>query len=267
MQTIDMQLQLQDHFKRQYEQTVLCRLTAHAYAENHAEVSTYLSGIPHPFFNPVFGYPQKNQNTFIEEKLEHFNNANLPFVWYITESEGEEFKQKLLAKGFKSAGVFQGVSGSLENCIEQPSLPLSYTLEAINTIESLYEFGELVSSNFGIMGVSREMFHQLLKKSLHNTDYNLLHWGVRKNGIIVSCVSTFIVKEMVSFWNGSTIISERKKGLSTAIRKFALHHAIKNGCTVGCSYLMPDSLALGICTQLGYNQIWAFNAFISPESI
>ena len=69
---------------------------------------------------------------------------------------------------------------------------------------------------------------------------------------------------IVSFWNGASIPELRKQGLSTALRRFSLQHAMANGARFGSSYLMSEGLAFGICSKLGYKTKWRFHAFVSP---
>ena len=93
----------------------------------------------------------------------------------------------------------------------------------------------------------------------------MYHWVARKNGQMVSAVSTLIEGDTASFWNGASLPTVRKQGLSTALRQLALQHAVSKGCRMGTSYLMAEGLALGICTKLGYETKWRFNAFLAPK--
>lgn len=71
----------------------------------------------------------------------------------------------------------------------------------------------------------------------------------------------------MSFWNGASLPEIRRQGLSTALRYFALRDAISKGCCFGASYLMSDGLAFGICSKLGYQTKWRFNAFLAPATL
>ena len=112
---------------------------------------------------------------------------------------------------------------------------------------------ELICQCFHIEGASQEYY----KKAMWGKK-ELFHWAAKVDGKVVSCVTTLIDGSAASFWNGATCESFRHQGLSTALRKMALNHAISKGCHTGISYLMAEGLALGICNKLGFQTKWRF---------
>lgn len=257
---------LQDHFTYQYSLLVSNKFVPNSRLEHSNGVQTVLSGIPYPFLNTVTGCPTRDADACIQEKLTCFNQARLPFAWFINEGEGEEFMQKLAQHGFQNAGIFQGVIGPLNISSEMPALPSDYSIGLVKDQAAMAEFNDLVCANFAIEGTAKEMYRQLLWNEAKGTSPNMSHWFVRHHGKMVAAVSTLLQNDIVSFWNGATEAGHRRKGLSTAIRYNALNAARARGCTIGASYLMSDGMALGICTKFGFKPQWRFHVYVAPEA-
>jgi hypothetical protein len=225
-----------------------------------------LSGIPGPFFNPVFGCPSDSWDARIEEQCSYFAEAKVPFVWYVDEESSPEFKKKLLDHGFQDGGILQGVIGFLDKPIPSPEIPDDCVLELVEDEAAMEEFTEVVCSVFNYQGASREMYKKFWWDTTKNPQYTLLHWIARKDGKAVSALSTLIDKDVVSFWNGASLPEIRRHGFNTALRRLALRDAVSRGCRIGISYLMAEAMAFGICSKLGYQPEWRFNVFVSPNN-
>lgn len=208
--------------------------------------TNYLSHIPVPYYNAVFGTP--NNDECIQKQIAYFQKEKMPFVWYL--DEGSPAKQKLLDHGFQDAGIFQGVMGPLHDI---PASEIDY--ELVKDESALDEFTDIVCSVFEIEAKAD-------LKRIFSQAKNMCHWLARKDGRAVSTLSTLIDGEMVSFWNGATLPEYRKQGLSTALRHIALRDAISKGCKTGASYLMSEGMALGICTKLGFEPKWRFHVLV-----
>ncbi len=256
---------LQEHFNLLYLMLTENHFVPNAAFETIKGVRRCLSGIPVPYHNAVFGCPENtNWDECIDEQLSFFNEAKMPFVWYLNEEVSPEFKQKLLAHGFQDGGIFRGVIGALDKPIPSPEIPDDCVLELVQDEAAMEEFNELVCATFGIDGESRGMYKTVLWNATKTTDSTMFHWIARKQGKAVSALSTLIEGDVVSFWNGASIPEIRRQGLSTALRCLALKDATSRGCRLGVSYLMAEGLAFGICSKLGYQTKWRFNVFVSP---
>lgn len=256
---------LQEHYPLLYRILAESKLVPQAVFEtvDHG-LQRCLSGISFPTLNTVIGCPinQKAWDTCIEEQLQYFKAAKLPFVWYVNEEDNPEFKEKLISYGFQDPGMFQGVIGKLDYSIPNPEVPQNCTLELVSDEQTLEDFNELVCHTFGFQGDAKFLFKQALVKASQNSDLPMLHWVVRKHGKVVSTVSTLIQGNQVSLWNGATALDLRGQGLSTALYRLALKDAMSKGCQIGMAFLMSEGLALGICQKLGYQTKWRFHAFL-----
>lgn len=259
---------LKQHFLLLYELISGYKLIPNASFEKINTVYRCLSGIPHPYNNIIMGIPNSDYNwdLFIKQQMNYFNKLNMPFVWYVDENSNRKFMDKLNNYNFKNVGVFQGVLGSLDCSIPNPIIPTGYTLERVENKDALDEFNELVCTVFAIHGVSKEMYGKILWNAMQGDRPMMSHWIARKEGAVVSAVSTLIKDELVSFWNGATIPELRRNGLSTALRCLALQDDTSKGCQFGASYLMSEGLALGICKKLGYRSEWRFHCFVAPTA-
>jgi len=224
----------------------------------------YVSGAPSPFLNVIVGTPEKPSDACIEKQLGYFSDLELPFVWYVDQNSDAEFKAKLIEHGFQDIGVFRGVIGPLGK-LDDPEIPEGCIIELVETEEAMEEFSELVCPTFGMEGKARELYKKGLWALANTKSRAMFHWVLRKEGKVVSAISTYIVGDLVSFWNGASVADVRRQGLSTVLRKAALKHAAARGCHFGASYLMSEGLAFGICSKFGFETKWNFNAFLSPQ--
>jgi GNAT superfamily N-acetyltransferase len=136
--------------------------------------------------------------------------------------------------------------------------------ELVQDEETMAEFNELLCLTFRVAEQDKSTHQSFLWRVTQTTPPLMHHWIVRKETQVVSTLTTLIEGDLVSFWNGATLPEERKKGLSTVLRHFALKNARAHGCTLSASYLMSGGMALGICTKLGFQSKWRFQAFLSP---
>lgn len=265
-QELDQRQILSAYFKRFYLMQVENQLIPDAAFENKNGIERYFTGIPMVYNNAVSGLPEAcHWNECIEEQLNYFKEADMPFVWYLEEEADPEFKKKLLDYGFQEGGIFRGVMGVLNKPIPAPEISKGCTLELVENEAAMAEFNSLVCQTFGYTGVSEELCGKFLIDANKNKEQPMLHWLARKEGKVVSALSTLINGGMVSFWNGATLPEVRRQGLSTALRRLALRDAISRGCCIGTSYLMSEGLAFGICSKFGYQTKWRINVFLSPK--
>ncbi len=127
------------------------------------------------------------------------------------------------------------------------------------------EFNELICLVFSIQEESKALYKEVLWKAAKNKEHPMFHWVARKQGKVVSAVSTLVEADMVSFWNGASLPEVRRQGLSTALGYFALRSTSLKACRIASSYLTKEALAFGICSSLGGETKWRFNAFLSPS--
>ncbi|MBX7066229.1 MAG: GNAT family N-acetyltransferase [Parachlamydiales bacterium] len=255
---------LKSNFPLFYEALVQARYIPDAKMEMIYGIKRALSGISNHYQNALLGVPQteKEWDRCIEEQLQFFKAKKVPFVWYVDDEASPEFKQKLISHGFKNEGTFRGVMGELDQPIPFSNLPEGYTLERVVDETGLREFVALICQTFSIP--DREAYFKAMKRAAETDPPQMYHWVARKKGKVVSALSTMIHGNLVSFWNGATLSDERRHGLSSALRQMALRDAISRGCTYGASYLMAEGMAFGICSKLGFETRWCFNAFTSP---
>ena len=262
----EQQLQLlKNHFSHVYRLFVEYKHVPEARYEKADELERYFSGLPMVNFNAVMGWLRdaEEYDARIEEELAFFGNT--PFFWYVEEEASSEFKEALQKYGFIDAGIFRGVLGALDAPIAFTAVPEDCTLEMVQDESTMGEFGELVAQVFGIKDATKGAYQKMLWDLAQEKEAQWYHWVARKEGQVVSAVSTMIQDGVVSFWNGASDPKLRKLGLNTALRRLSLQHAIAQGARFGSSYLMAEGLAFGICSKLGYKTKWRFHAFVSPS--
>ena len=263
----EQRLVLQNQFNLFFVILAENQLIPNAVFENKDGIQHCLSGIPAHYFNVVLGCPKTDHwNKSINEQVAYFNDAKMPFIWYFDEESNPEFKKELLEHEFQDGGVFRGVIGMLDKPIPGPEVSDDCILELVENEAAMEEFNDLVCATFGIQGVSKDLYKKAMWEATKNEHHTMFHWVARKKGKAVSAVSTLIEGNVVSFWNGASLPEVRRQGLSTALRCLALRDATSKGCRIGASYLTSEGLAFGICSKLGYQTKWSFNAFLSPGS-
>lgn len=257
---------LQGHFEQFYRFLADNKFIPNAsFIEVKRNVQRCLSGIPVSYNNAVFGRPETDWDSCIENQLRYFNEAQMPFVWFLDEEVSPNFKQKLLDRSFHNEGVYRGVIGILDKEILTAEIPEGYEFKLVTDEETMKEFNEVVCMTFGIDKVGKEAYDQFLWNASKNPINQMYHWVARKDGKVVSTLSTYIDKDVVSYWNAAPRLECRRQGINTALLHFALRDAIAKGCHIGTSYLMSDGLAFAICSKLGYQTMWRFNVFVAPS--
>jgi len=252
---------LRHHFLSFYQFLADTRVIPEAFFKESEESQLCLLGLDNCYFNMVMGYSteESHWDDYIEEQVTLFKKAKLPFVWYVDEEGSPQFKEKLIQHGFKEAGVFRGVAGTLDPSFSLSPIPSDSTLELVTDAAAMDEWADLVCSIFAIENVKETYKKMMWDLAIQGKAY---HWLARKEGKVVSAVSTLIEGSMVSFWNGASLPAIRRQGYSTALRRLALRHALTRGCQIGASYLMSEGLAFGICRSLGYETKWQFDVFV-----
>ena len=254
-----------DHFDLLYIILSESKLAPNAKFEVIDGLKRGVSGITYPFHNGIIGCPkEKKYDQVIKKQLKFFESEKLPFVWYVDDDTDESFKEALLSHGFEDPGIFRGVMGALGESIPESKIPENATIELVKDANGMEEFNELVANTFGFFGENKEKFAKAMWNASIAPSEKAFHWVLKLDGKVVSALTTIIDGDVVSFWNGATLPDHRKKGYSTAIRRFALKDAYTTGCRYGVSYLMSDAMAYGICKKLGFKPSWNFRAYIAP---
>jgi|GEM_PF-6295637 len=250
---------LQCHLNAFYRLLSDAKLRDDAKFEKIGDIRRCLSGIPIIFFNAVMGCPKQQWDECIEEQIQFFKEADLPFVWYVDENENPAFKERLLAYGFQDPGICRGVIGPLEqNYLFE--MPEGCTIERVNSEEDMEEFNDLVCMVFrGIQGEGKQLYKKALWTAVRSEQNKMCHWMLRKNGRVISVLSTIIEGEGISFWNRATLPQFRSRGFNTALRRFVIQDARAKGCRFGSSYLMSES------SKLGFDTKYRFHAFFIPS--
>ncbi len=255
---------LQDHFKVFYISLSESQCSPGAvFEEIEGIICRCFSGIKTPYHNIILGCPKSdNLDACIEEQLRYFKEVNVPFSWYLDEDSSLEFEQRLRDYGFQDAGVFQGGLSLLDK--NYPDFEIAYDceLKLVEDDADMKEFNDLVCSIFGIEGESRDLHKIFLWNATKDLQHPMYHWIAKKQGKVVSALSSLVEGDIVSFWNGASLVEARRQGFCSALGSVALKSAISKGCTVGVSYLTSEGMAFGICTQFGFQSKWRFRVFL-----
>ncbi len=255
---------LKNHFKTFYVSLSESQCIPGAvFEEIEGGVYRCLSGIKTPYHNIILGFLKSdNLDMYIEEQLQYFKEAKVPFAWYIDEDSNLEFEQRLRDYGFQDEGVFQGGMSLLDKSYPDPEIAYDCELKLVEDDVAMEEFNDLVCSIFGIEGESRELHKIFLWNATKDLEHPMYHWIAKKQGKVVSALSSLIEGDIVSFWNGASLLEARRQGFCSALGLFALKSAISKGCTTGVSYLTSEGMAFGICTKFGFQSEWHFRVFL-----
>lgn len=240
---------LKDHFSLYYQETA-----------EQAEVGgirRFHSLIRSPYNNVIIGVPCGNWDETVAAQIAFFKG---PWVWYIDEKE-EKFKEKLLAWGFEDQGTLLGMVGSLDK-LPSFSINQDFHYEKVEGKAALQAFNETFCTVFNLTEPDKTTYMTLMGKSPY-----MVHWIAKKGDRVVSTLTLVQEEDILSFWNGATLPEYRRQGVSTSLRHVALQDAIAKGSKVGASFLLPEGLAYGICTKLGFKPIWRFSALKRPERV
>lgn len=214
----------------------------------------YISGILSPAMNARIGISDS-----IEEDMRFFRKEKVPFCWYVDQKTDSAFKQDLLLKNFHDLGVFKGMFSRLDHLFES-KLATGCVIEKVESRQSMKGFASLVCPIFGLAGDAADQYEEALW-----SEPKIYNWVLKKDGKVVSALSTFIDGPVVSVWNVATDPSFRRQGYSKELWKEALNRAFLSGCRITMTYLTSEGMALGICEDLGYKTVWMFHGYLSPS--
>jgi len=260
-----MEKRLKDHLVLLYHLMAESNLIDYAKYELVDKVVRCTSGIPKSFLNALIGIPDTDWDQSIARQKAHFNRVKIPFVWYVDDKD-IQFQQSLINHGFSDEGLFRGVVGKIDQSRLHIEPLEGFSIERVQDEKTMDDFSVLVAENFAQDEKTRCMYKQFLWQMTDSANHHFVHWIAKKQGKVLSVLTTFIENELVSFWNGATDMVYRRMGLSTMLRKMALQDALLQGCKMGCSYLMAEAMALGICNKLGFETQWRFKAYVGPSS-
>jgi GNAT superfamily N-acetyltransferase len=240
---------LKDHFKFVYQ-----LFADKDFIQPSENLWRAFTGISYPFHNVVFG-----ESLNVTDEVNYFHQKAVPFAWYLDAQTSANYRKSLEFLGFQCIGTFQGMLGSLSSYSDN-LLSQEFTIELIDTESAMQEFTDLVCDIFAV--ADKTGYEKLLWRLANKEMY---HWGARKDGKIISALTSCIQGNLMSFWNSATHPKYRHQGLSTALWHAAIQHALSKGCKKGASYLMSDGMALGICSKLGYRSRWRFDVLLPPK--
>jgi hypothetical protein len=249
---------LQNHLKKFYHELNHCSPLSEAGFKEFGRTWHSCTGCKLPYYNIRLGAPIKEWQSVIEEEIGYFQEAAVPFVWYVNEKETAQFQEMLSSQGFIDKGVFKGVIGSMDENSIPPSLPEAYSVELVQNETEMLFFHNFLCDRFEITGETREPL-----KRLHGQmqGRGMNHWMLKKEGSVVSILSTFIDGKVVSVWNHASAPGISEQILS----QYALQQAKEKGCSIRLEYVSQERAIPATSEGFGGETKWSFHAWLHDK--
>ncbi|MBS0619961.1 MAG: GNAT family N-acetyltransferase [Verrucomicrobia bacterium] len=218
------------------------------------------SGYPYAFHNVVMGDPE--DDALVEQQISYFNQAQVPFVWYLDAPADEKSRKRLLDHGLNPIGLFRGMLFSLDPHHPEPNIAEGCSIECVKDEEGIRAFNDLTCHIFGVDEAAKKFRVTFLKNALQNSEPNMALYLAKKEGRTVSALSTLVDRNIISLWGAATLPEMRRMGLSIALTDIAVRDAAAKGHRIGAAYLTADAMALGNLSRLGASTKWQFDVFV-----
>jgi GNAT superfamily N-acetyltransferase len=219
--------------------------------DEHGDVTTYRSGLPHPLFNGIVGgrFARGTEEQRSREVLEPFVEAGLPFLWWSTPSTWSEGTDRALLE----VGALRDDSPGMHVDLKQltPSgRPVDGLVLSVAGPGDMVTMSRLLCEGFdfpdGLQGPVRRLFEGFDGDRLVNLLATL-------DGEPVGCGSLWITGETAGLYNIAVLDDVRHRGVGYALTSALLDHARERGCTE--SVLHATTLGRPVYERLGYVEV------------
>jgi GNAT superfamily N-acetyltransferase len=219
--------------------------------DEHGDVTTYRSGLPHPLFNGVVGgrFASGTEAERSRDVMAPFVDAGLPFLWWSTPSTWSPGTHRALEEAGAvredSPGMHVDLRGLTPTGRPVDGLVLSVAKPAdLDTVARLMHEGFEFPP--GLEGSVRQLFEGFDPEQL-------VHALATLDGEPVGCGSLWITGETAGLYNIAVLDQARQRGVGYALTSFLLDEARARGCTE--SVLHATRLGRPVYERLGYVEV------------
>lgn len=205
------------------------------------------------------GIIEKNQNRVptdeeIDRMIEHFSAKKLPFMWWTA-------AKVLETKGFQFGGILTGIALDMAKGIPaKPRVSPDLKIEMIQSKIDVNTFTELAASTFAMSAIAAEQWLGLNASVMEHGEQ--IHFLARLNGVPVGTATLSVSSDAAGIWNLATLPEHRKAGIGTALVHAALVEAKKRQYNQVMAILMPEGMAWGLFTKLGFKEACEFPFYV-----
>jgi GNAT superfamily N-acetyltransferase len=219
--------------------------------EEHADVTTYRSGLRHPLFNGVVGgrFEPGAEQERCREVMAPFLEAGLPFQWWSTASSWSP----ALHRALHAAGAVRedapGMHVDLRGLSPAGRPVEGLDIEVVSPVD-LDSFAGVMCEGFELSPDFEKPLRLLLEALDPDRLVNVL---ATLDGEPVACGSLWITGETAGVYNIAVLDRARERGVGYAVTSALLDEARARGCTE--SVLQATRLGRPVYERLGYVEV------------
>ena len=220
--------------------------------DEHGDVTTYRSGLPHPLFNGVVGgrFASGTEVERSRDVMAPFVDAGLPFLWWSTPSTWSPGTHRAL----EEAGAVREDSPGMHVDLTGPHAhrPAGRRPRAHRRQARGPGHGRPAHVR-GLRVPARARGRPSAGCSRASTPEQLVHVLATLDGEPVGCGSLWITGETAGLYNIAVLDEARQRGVGYALTSFLLDEARARGCTE--SVLHATRLGRPVYERLGYVEV------------
>ncbi|CAN5324467.1 hypothetical protein BH23CHL1_BH23CHL1_12050 [soil metagenome] len=215
------------------------------------------SGIPIPFFNPVFvDQSVTDLATVLEHATQFFQDRNLP---WIVHALGENVALRLQAIApthrLVAAGAVPGMILRAGGAVAQPVVD-ELRIERVEEGASVIVYNDVSAAGFGI---PRELLKPLDTAEFATIPGVTLYLGFIGD-VPVAISALFLTAGIAGIYNVTTVVDVRRRGIGAAMTWCAIADGFNAGCDL--AYLQSSAMGFSGYERMGFrkvidHQMWA----------
>lgn len=203
---------------------------------------------------------EESAGALIEEQKAFFTRLDQPYEWLVYEHDRPDLRPELEAHGFNPGDPEPLLALDLADTPDALIEPVQATVRQITQARAL---SDVVSVLEGVYGGSFSWVYQRLGSQLAIPGYLSLYLAyVEDQPASVAWTYFYPNSHFAGLWGGSTLASQRGKGLYTALLATRVQEALQRG--VRWLYLDASDMSLPIVQKYGFHQFTTQYAYAGP---
>lgn len=224
------------------------------------DIYCYTSGIDNALCNGVLVHNEHSPSQDeIHTAKEHFNEHNLPFMWWTSAKSLEQ-------QGFQFGGILGGVLVDISKEVSNDTSEPQITIRTVDSQADLKTFAGLAVEIFRMKPNSLEQFQAVITAAMNRRE--MQHFLAWVDGNPVGAVTLSTLGAVAGIWNLVTLPEYRRRGIATALARAGLLEAQRRQYGQVMAITMPKGMASGPFSLLGFKEVCRFPFYVygvSPE--
>jgi len=218
--------------------------------ERHADVTAFRSGLPHPFFNGVFGarFAPGTEPERAAAAAAPFLEQGLPFLWWCGPSTWSEALDSALARlGMQredAPGMHVPLTGGVPDAPPVPGLEI-----ALDATAGAGDVARVMCEGFEIPDELSWAVHDLITLD----PGHVVNAMATLDGEQVACGTLWVTGRTAGIYNIATLPAARGRGIGYAVTAALMREGRDRGCLESILHASP--MGLPVYRRLGFVEV------------